>query len=796
MNHDGSINIATGLSGGSRVWKNKTWQFSDFVKRLQQVQVTSETHREFIAATLPEQGKIKDVGGYVGAYLRNGRRTKATVVHRQLLTLDIDFAHIDFWQDFVLTFDCAAILHSTHKHCEASPRYRLLIPLNREVTPDEYSAISRRVAGDLGIDLFDQTTFDINRLMFWPSVPKDVEYYFRQQDGPWLDADAVLAQYIDWRDTSLWPTSGKALRDLDETIGKQENPTEKKGIIGAFCRTFTIQEVIEKFLSAEYVDAGDGRYTYTKGSTAAGLIVYEDKFAYSHHGTDPASGKLCNAFDLVRLHLYGHLDNHREDIAPSKTKSYAAMQDLAKSDPEVRKLNAKESLEQARYDFADGSDLETDAAFIESTTNWMAELETDTKGGYLSSATNINTILANDPRLRGLFRQNNFDGKRYVTATLPWRRVDKPEPVKNVDYAGLRNYIESIYGITGNLKIDDSLALEFDKRSFHPVVEYLESITWDGTERVDSLLIDYFGADDNIYSREAIRKTLCGAVARVYHPGCKFDTVLTLVGPQGTNKSTLVKKLGKDWHSDTFTTVNGKEAFEQVQGAWLIEMAELAATRKAEMEAVKHFISKQVDTFRPAYGRVSETYPRQCVFIATTNMLEFLRDPTGNRRFIPVLVQPSNIKKDVWTDLDADIDQIWAEAVHLYEEGERLYLSTEAEAIANRKRAEHSELDERKGIVEDYLSRLLPKDWHKLDIFERRIFIENGTEGTVERDHVCIAEIWCELLGKNKEDMSRYNTRDINEIMKGLGDWTASNSTKNFAIYGKQKYYSRKIDLL
>lgn len=796
MTHDGTLNIATGLSGGSRVWKNKTWQYSDFIKRLQQVQVTSETHREFIAATLQEQGKIKDVGGYVGAYLRNGRRTKSTVVHRQLLTLDIDFAHIDFWQDFVLTFENAAILHATHKHCDASPRYRLLMPLNREVTPDEYSAISRRVAGDLGIDLFDATTFDINRLMFWPSTPCDVEYYFKQQDGPWLDADAVLAQYINWTDTSLWPTSGKALRDLDETIGKQQDPEAKRGIVGAFCRTFTIQEAIETFLPTEYVEATEGRYTYAKGSTAAGLIIYEDKFAFSHHGTDPASGKLCNAFDLVRLHLYGHLDTQRDDANPSKTKSFAAMQDLARGNTLVKKTIAAENLAEARYDFADGSDIETDEAFIENTTNWMTDLETDTKGGYLSSATNINTILANDPRLRGLFRQNTFDGKRYVTSTLPWRRVDKPEPFKNVDYAGLRNYIESIYGITGNLKIDDSLALEFDKRAFHPVTDYLDSLTWDGIERIDKLLIDYFGCDDNIYSREAIRKTLCGAVARVQHPGCKFDTVLTLVGPQGSNKSTFVKKLGKDWHSDTFSTVEGKEAFEQVQGAWLIEMAEMLATSKAKIEAAKHFISKQVDTFRPAYGRVSESYPRQCIFIGTTNLLEFLKDTTGNRRFWPTLVQPNKTTKDVWTDLDRDIDQIWAEAVHLYEEGERLYLSAAAEAIANRKRAEHSELDERKGIVEDYLNRTLPKDWATKDIYDRRLFLDNNTEGIFEREFVCIAEIWCELLGKNKEDMSRYNTRDINEIMKGLSDWTSSNSTKNFAIYGKQKYYSRKIDLL
>lgn len=798
ITHDGSINIATGLSKDTRVWKNKKILYSEFVQKLSHDTKTNETHKEFLAATKDEQSKIKDVGGYVGGYLRNGKRSPANVVHRQVITLDIDFAHVDFWSDFTLIYDNSAVLHATHKHCESDPRYRLIMPLSRECSADEYVAISRQVAGSLGIELFDNTTFEPNRLMFWPSTPRDMEYYFECQDGPWLDADKVLSSYIDWKDTSLWPTADRKLREIGDNAKKQQDPAEKKGIIGAFCRTFTISEVIEGLLSDVYTPATEGRYTYVKGTTAAGLILYNDLFAYSHHGTDPCGGKLCNAFDLVRIHLFGHLDSTEESANPTKQKSFVAMEEFARKNPEVKKTIARESLTDSKYDFAEPiEEQEVLEATIESSVDWMTELETDTKGNYLSTANNLNVIFANDPRLKGNFRQNSFDAKRYVFATLPWRKVTSPEPVKNVDYSGVRNYIESIYGISGTLKIEDSLALEFERHTYHPVREYLTALNWDGTSRIDNLLIDYFGAEDNVYSREAIRKMLVGAVARIFRPGCKFDLVLILVGKQGTKKSSFIMKLGKAWFSDTFMTVQGKEALEQIQGAWLIEMAELAGLRKAEVESIKHFISKQEDNFRPAYARTSETFLRQCVFFGTTNKDNFLQDPTGNRRFMPIDVHTTRVAKDVFTELDSEVDQIWAEAVALYRAGERLRLSDEAEAIAIKEQITHSETDERRGLLEQYLNARLPQGWDTLGLFERRDYVAGQSlipKGTTEREFVCIAEIWCECLGKAKEDMSRYNTREINDIMRSFPEWDGINSTKNFPLYGKQKYYRRKIN--
>lgn len=792
LKYDETLNIATGLSASSKVWTNTKMTWSSLLKRLSEAVRTTETYKQFIGASKAEQSKIKDIGGFVGGFLTNGRRDKTNILYRTLIALDIDFSHADFWWDFTMLYSCAAAIHSTHKSTPDKPRHRLVIPLSREVSQEEYQAISRWIAGSLNIELFDQSTFDVNRLMFWPSVSSDMEYYFEYQDGEFLDPDDILSRYDDWHDTSEWPTATSHTDFIQAAIKKQEDPEEKKGIIGMFCRTYTIQDAIDKFLPDVYDKIDDNRYTYTKGSTVGGMIVYDDKFAYSHHGTDPASGRLCNAFDLVRIHMFGHLDTGREKNEADK-KSFRAMEEFASKDPATKRHIADEKFAEAKFDFAE--DVTIDEAYDNS---WVEELEANTRGEYNNSATNINLIIQNDQMLKGAFGLNTFDNKRYVLKSMPWRKIDGTiDLFKDVDYAGVRNYIECVYGIAASQKVDDALALEFERKRFHPIIDYLKSLKWDGKKRVDTLLIDYFGAEDNPYTRASIRKMLCAAVARVFEPGVKFDLVLILVGEQETYKSTFVKKLGMDWFSDTFTTVQGKESFEQIQGAWIIEIAELSGLKKAEVETIKHYITKREDSFRPAYGRVVETYKRQCVFFGTTNSRDFLRDPTGNRRFMPIDVRKKYVTKSVMLDLTQDeIDQVWAEAYDLYKQGETLYLVNDEDMIAKSEQRKHAEVDERKGIIEDYLDKKYPEDWDTMDLFDRRSWLDSpiAKNGTVQKNYVCVAEVWCECLGKDKNDMSRYNTRDINEILKSLSNWELSTSTKTFPLYGKQKYYKRKED--
>jgi len=663
MVEDKLLDIAEGMSANSKVWKNRKRSWSWMVTKLTTENKTNETYAQYMSSTRAERSKIKDVGGFVGGYLNAGRRKAENIAHRQLLTLDIDFGDLNFWMDFSMQFDNAAVLHATHTHSAKTPKYRLIMPLSREVSADEYLAVTRKVAGTIDIEQFDNTGFQPHRLMFWPSNPIDVPYYCRVQNGPWLDVDEVLNSYVNWKDSSEWPTSAAHLESVHDLSVKQQDPEIKKGIIGAFCRTYNMHECINEFLSDQYKDAGTDRYTYVRGSTFGGLIVYEDKFAFSHHGTDPCSGKLCNAFDLVRIHKFGHLDSPGQHN-PVKQKSFAAMQEMARELPAVKQLLGEENFENAKYEFR--NNLEPHEEPEEDDLEWVKDLEVDNKSKYLSSANNLNIIMRNDKRIAGAFKHNEFDTQNYICKSVPWRKITEPETIKNVDFSGLRNYLESIYSIVGAFKIEDALNLEFDRNKFNPIKDYLNSLKWDKVQRVDKLLVEYFGAPDTVYSREAIRKPLVAAVARIFRPGTKFDLVLTLVGKQGTFKSTFFAKLGMSWYSDSFNTVHGKESFEQLQGSWILEVAELSGFRKAEREAVKHYITKTEDRYRPAFGRVVETFKRQVIFFATTNDYGFLNDPSGNRRFMPVNVLLENITKDVRQMSKSEIDAIWAEAVHLY----------------------------------------------------------------------------------------------------------------------------------
>ena len=782
------LDLALGTSAKTKIWKNRKITWDELTEKLKTPIRTHESYKEFLSLNKEEQGKIKDVGGYVGAYLKNGVRKPGAVVRRQLITLDLDFAPYDFFDIYSLIYGEAAIVHSTHKHSKATPRYRLIIPLSRAVGVEEYSAISRKIAGNLGIEYFDNTTFEPSRLMFWPSVSSDGEYICEVQEGPFLNPEEVLSSYQDWHDASLWPRAEAQIKELKDKALKQTDPLEKPGIIGAFCRVYDIHQAIEKFLSDIYEPTEGGRYTYTGGTTAQGLVTYEDKFAYSHHSTDPVHGHLCNAFDLVRLHKFGHLDTGFETEI-SKTKSHKTMEEFVANDSKVKIQTLQERRAELQADF--GQEAEPPAEY---TDDWAAKLEKQGKA-FASTISNVKLILENDYQVKGVFKENKFDRRKYIF-NAPWKREEKTGVILNNDFSQFRHWLEKQYGISSNQKIEDALNCVCEENAYHPVRDYLDGLTWDGTPRLESLLVRYFGAENNVYTREATRKHFAAAVARIYNPGCKYDYVLALVSKEGTGKSTFIRKLSKGWGSDSFSSFTGKEAFESVQGVWLVEIAELSGLKRADIEAVKHFITKQEDSFRPAYGRSVESFKRQCIFFGTTNDPTFIKEPGGNRRFLPVQVHEKLAVCDPTSrELDDEVDQLWAEAKHCFKKGESLYLSREADEVANFERRRHTEADERTGMIEAYLNTPVPAGFDDWTIENRNSFFEMKQEpgkNPVIRDSISVAEIWHECLGKPRADMNRYSTRELNLIMRSLDDWEFMNSTKNFGMYGKQKYYKRK----
>jgi predicted P-loop ATPase len=790
LNYDGPLTIATAGSRKSVSWKNQNVTWGELAQRLSITQRTAETQDEYNSMLRAKKDDIKDVGGFVGGALKNGRRKAESIIYRQLLTLDIDSVPQgeDPWPTVILVIGCAAILYSTHSHSTKSPRLRLVIPLSRHVTPDEYAALSRRIAGDIGMDLCDDTTYEAHRLMYWPSSSIDAEYRFEIADNPWLDVDEQLARYKNWRDTTEWPTSSRKTEIMRRLAKKQGDPLEKPGVVGAFNRVYSIEDAIALFLPEVYEpSATESRYDYIPADSSAGLVVYDDgKFAYSHHATDPICGKLCNAFDLVRLHMYGELDDNASPGTPiNRLPSYNSMSELAVDDAEVRRNLAEHKLKELSEAFDEEEDTE-----------WLGKLKQSAKGVIEPTIDNALVIMTHDSTLKDKYYYDDFRGRPIVCGDLPWMKyANRVSDVwTDTDDAGVRQLIEKKYEIDSITKIRDAVDLAMLEKRRHPVRDYLLGLQWDGQKRADMIFIDYLGAADNLYTREVTRKALLGAVARIMEPGCKHDHILVLVGPQGCRKSTTLAKLGKKWFSDSLYTLTGKDAYEQLQGYWIIEMGEMAATRKAELEQIKQFISKQSDNFRAAYARRTQEYPRQCAFFGSTNDDEFLRDPTGGRRFWPVTVGDiGRSRADGFTD--EIVNQVWAEIVVRYKAGEQWYLSEEAEAQAREVQSAHTEHNGKQGLVENFLESMVPKNWDERDLDGRLMFYGGGfggdEKGTERRERVCALEIWTELFNGDIKAYSQAQARDITGMLRQVKGWKFYGAAHCGKPYGKQRAFVR-----
>lgn len=793
VKHDGTITLATGRSRMEKNWKNKSYSWSQLLKRLETPVRTHETLAEYMKMPKDEQDRIKDVGGFVGGALKGGRRKADTVDSRQLITLDADYAPADLMEDIALLAYYAYAMYTTHKHSPEKPRLRFVIPMDRPVTADEYEAIARKLAEEIGIDYFDDTTYQPSRLMYWPSAAADGEYLFHYEDLPWLSADNILRRYPDWTDTSYWPESSRAKESRVKQAKKQGDPTEKTGLIGAFCRTYDVEDAIAAFLPEVYVKCDlPERYTYAEGSTTSGLVIYEDgRFAYSNHSTDPACGKLCNAFDLVRIHKYGIQD---EDAAPgtptTKLPSYKAMMELVQRDKETTLTVARERAELAREDFADTCDTEEDDS-------WKSRLSKDKKG-LEPSLNNLLLIMRHDQGLKGI-RFNQMADNLEIKGPVPWKSPSRFW--RDADDAQLEAYLSMTYTEFPKAKILTAITKAADDRSYHPVREYLDSLpVWDGIPRVDTLLIDYLGADDTEYVRSVTRKTLCAAVHRVRYPGCKFDTVLVLCGPQGIGKSTLISRLGGQWFSDSLNLADtrDKTAAEKLQGYWIIEIGEMAGIGSAGVKTLRGFITTQDDRYRASYGRRVSSHPRQCILIGTTNSEEgYLNDVEGGRRFWPVRV-PCIGAKHVWDMTQEEVSQIWAEVLYHVAQGEKLILSGGAAEEAVKQQKEAMMTDPREEKVRMYLDTLLPEDWYSRDLDKRRDFLY-GTEcpepeAVLRRDFVSCQEIWCECFGNSLKNMEAKDTYMIKKILAKFPNWESSGDRINTgAEYGRQRGYKRTI---
>lgn len=776
-------------SSASLKWSTVRYTWGDFLERLNRDIRSTETMRDFDRLDRAARANLKDVGGYMAGELSGARRLKSAVLSRSMITLDVDYADSLFPVEFDTRFPgVAAVIYNTRSDREKSRRFRVVVPFAEEVQDAaQYEAAARKMAELLGIDLFDPTTFQTERMMYWQSLSSDQPKVFEVFEGEPISAEYLLSLYgnnEEWRDIRNWAFKSDQEKETRAIVSKAmaQNPREKAGLVGAFCRAYSVPAAIEKYLSDVYeIAPGNDRYTYKAGHSVGGMIVFDDLFCFSYHSTDPISdGHAYNAYDLVRVHKFGHLG--KEDSTKEMNKLVCADKECVKD-----MVTPDADLD----DFDDyGDAVKSDNT--EEVTDLVWDL--DGKGNKQVTVNNFVNAFKSDPLLNGLLAYDML--KETIVFTRPSftaKGSKKGDLVNDTDISIIKGRIERMHGIYNDAKLNDAIEQVSSDNAFHPIKLYLESLTWDGVPRIDTFLVEYMGAEDNAYTREAFRKMLLAAVTRIYEPGRKFDTALVFYSEQGVGKSTLIQRLSKGWFNDSLTNLSGKESYEAIQFAWLVELAELSALRKSDVEAVKNFISKREDTYRGAYARRVKTHKRQCVFFGSTNDDEFLKDATGNRRFFPVEVKRTRKTRLIFEpEFDAIVDQLWAEAMEGYMLGEALTLSDEAEAIAGGTREEFTERTPIQGLIEEYLDRLFPADYEDRFLAQRLDFLNGdlGEEGTETKNSFSLIELWTEALGRRKDEYTVVKARELSNAVKALKGWKRDKQARQ-KVYGPQVIYRR-----
>lgn len=378
-------------------------------------------------------------------------------------------------------------------------------------------------------------------------------------------------------------------------------------------------------------------------------------------------------------------------------------------------------------------------------------LDCNDKGVPYQTITNCMTVLVNDVRLAGRLGYNDVAYTKTIETPVPWDTAERTRQITDVDYSQFAAYMEHEYGLHSKQKGIDAIANVCSQNHYNPIMEWLESLRWDGEPRTRGLLPLFLGCEESDYNTEVIELFMRGAIARALEPGTKFDHMIVLVGAQGIGKSTFLRKLAHNpaWFNDNFNTIEGDNAVEKLRGMWMVEMAELLSVKKAkEVEAVKSFVTSTIDTIRPKYARETEQRPRVCVFAGTTNDMDFLSDPTGNRRFIPIHCFAKERQEALFEDSAQEfIDQCWAEMYARWKAGEQsLVLPGHIERMADAMREQHTEDDPRVALIQQHLDAKM----------------QNATDPESVGARVCVTEILKDVL--DMPDFRNPPRRLVNEI--------------------------------
>ncbi len=553
------------------------------------------------------------------------------------------------------------------------------------------------------------------------------------------------------------------------TLNKQE------GFIRAFCQVYSCSKAIEEFLSDRFQATPQSGIYQSKTDSTIQLVVDEDSQSIHY----PGILKPYNAFHLVRIYQYGHLDRKVEANTPlGQLPSFQAMIKCCRNDAAVRTAFVKLQSQKTSSTYDD----------------WEAALSINSKTNSIeSTGKNLKLILLNDPKLSQV-RYNRFTKKDETEC--PEFSNERGNLIDDESIGKMALYIEETYGLyIPQIRILEMLKTTATERSFHPIKDFILSEVWDGVERVDTLIIRYLKGEDSMLTRAQTRKWMIAAVARIFEPGCKFDHVLTLAGPEGAGKSTFFKILANgEWFSDSFSFKHDDKAkVEEITGHWIVELSELSGMdSKQDPQLIKAFLSREKDEIRPAYARKCETIPRSNVFAGSTNQSNFLQNCNGNRRWWIIPIQGDGGPENWQEALKREVPQLWAEAYHYYQSGEPIFLPKELEMEARRIQEQFTEnqADELLDDIEAFLERPVPAAYDHWSISARLqwqlwktgridwLRDEYRQAGTHMLTMVSARMIKEELPNELIRTSHRYRSNYINALMAKFPNWKRSEQEK------------------
>lgn len=834
---------------------NVEWTWRELAERLRKSYKDPYTLEEFRSLTEDQQLRRKNNGYFCGAQFEGGRRRKQNMLERMLIAFDLD----DCPQDLLEALkggtsglgDVEYVIYSTRKHSFPNNiRLRIVLPLAVPLAHDKFKPVARILASKLdpSMQAVDKVSFTAAQFMYWPSHCSDVKpfyYWNKSLTRDVIDADAILEEYGDWKDFNRLPRSARE-GELRRTSEKMANPLEKRGVVGAFCRTFNVHEAIAEFIPDIYRQTEGDRYTYIPGTTANGCVVYDDGNAFfSHHGTDPASDRSNNSFDLVRIHRFGHLDKDADDdTRPTDMPSYKAMAELLMGYPDVqqdlRNENyTEEDIDEVFDDLVTGYDNDTldneiersevtsrlrkakeDEAAKTGTVDpdmWKLDLDTNSDGIIKPGLPNLLLILRHGLAFKGRFAFDEFRCENVVLKPIRSKRLGVSAPGPNhMDPMGrfserhlhvIRLILEAHRDKGGwgmavsDRDLEAAHQIVSQENRVHPVREYLDGLAWDGVPRIDEFWIRACHTPDTPYFRETARLWLTAAPARVYEPGCKFDFCPIIEGPQGLFKSSLLIALGGAWATEiTGHFDNPQKLVEKTLGYWIVEIPELVQFSKAEVAQIKATITEQAAKgVRLAYARLPGYFPRQFIFAGTTNDETYLRDTTGNRRFWPIPCGPGQIDLE-WVEKNRD--QIWAEATHSYREMRKakpvgnlpLYLkgtAGEEATSAQAARVVDDGSQSAAGLIAYWLETPVPVSLSRPGATAGDFTENHPDEELVLRKVTCGREIFLKALDGKRDGYDQRAAQVVGRAMKLVSGWVTGKMAR-CGEYGRQRTFVRK----